>query len=54
MRKLKFTVTIIGDKAIGKLESLGRHKGEYISGLIEADIRLEQIENRLKELEGKK
>jgi hypothetical protein len=54
MRKLKFTVTIIGDKAIDKLESLGRKKGEYISRLIEADIRLEDLERRLKELERSK
>jgi hypothetical protein len=49
----QFTIVIKSEKAVAKLESLGRHKGEYISKLIEADIRLEDIERRLKELEKK-
>ena len=47
----EFTVTIHSAAVIKKLVSLDRKKGEYISKLIEADIRLEQIEARLKELE---
>jgi hypothetical protein len=49
----QFTVEIKSDKAIEKLRSLGRHKGEYISRLIEQDIKLEDIEKRLERLEGK-
>jgi signal-transduction protein with cAMP-binding, CBS, and nucleotidyltransferase domain len=53
MQPQVFTITIRSEKAIKKLESLGRKKGEYISRLIETDIRLEEIEKRLKELERK-
>ena len=49
----QFTIVIKSEAATKKLDSLGRHKGEYISKLIEADIRLEDIERRLKELEKK-
>lgn len=51
MKKLKFTITIIGENAINKLESLGRKKGEYVSALIDKDIKFEQLEKRVKELE---
>lgn len=50
---MKFNITIKNEAVIKKLDSLGRKKGEYISKLIEADIRLEQLEQRVKELERK-
>lgn len=53
MQPQVFTITIRSEKSIKKLESLGRKKGEYIGRLIEADIRLEELEKRVKELEGK-
>lgn len=49
----QFTVEIKSIKAIEKLKSLGRRKGEYISKLIEDDIRIEELEKRVKELEEK-
>ncbi|MDD5065016.1 MAG: hypothetical protein PHQ35_09715 [Phycisphaerae bacterium] len=49
----QFTVEIKSISAINKLKSLGRHKGEYIAKLIEGDIRFEQLERRVKELEVK-
>jgi len=50
----EFTITIHSEAVIKKLESLKRKKGEYISKLVEENIRLENIERRLKELEGGK
>lgn len=54
MDKQTFTVKIIGKNAIEKLESLGRKKGEYLTRLIEQDIRFENIERRIEQLEKKK
>ena len=48
---MKFTVTIHNNKAINKLKSLGRKKGKYISELIEKDIKVEELENRIEKLE---
>lgn len=53
METQKFTLSIQGKLAIQKLESLGRKKGEYVSELINNDIRIEELERRVKELEGK-
>jgi len=47
----QFTVEIKSIKAIKKLKSLGRKKGEYISSLIENDIRLEELEKRVERIE---
>lgn len=52
MDKQTFTIQVIGGKAINKLKSLGRKKGEYVTKLIEQDIRLESIEKRLEILEN--
>lgn len=49
--KMKFTLSINSDAAIKKLESLGRKKGEYVTKLIERDIRIEELERKVKELE---
>lgn len=46
----EFTVTIHNEAVIKKLVAKGRKKGEYISKLIEADIRLEQLERRVNEI----
>jgi len=50
----QYTIIIASEVARKKLDSLGRHKGEYISKLIEEAIWKENIEARIKELEGKK
>jgi hypothetical protein len=49
-----FTITIHNKAVIDKLISLDKKKGKYISRLIEADIRLGELERRVKELEEKK
>lgn len=49
-----FTITIHSKAVIDKLISLDKKKGAYISRLIEADIKYEDLERRVKELEGKK
>lgn len=49
-----FTITIHNESVIKKLEAMGRKKGEYISRVIEEDIKFEELEKRIKELEGKK
>lgn len=46
-----FTITIHNKAVIDKLISLDKKKGKYISRLIEQDIRLEELEKRLRELE---
>jgi hypothetical protein len=48
-----FTITIHNKAVIDKLISLDKKKGKYISRLIEADIRLEELEKRIERLEGK-
>jgi hypothetical protein len=53
MEQRQFTIIIKGETAIRKLDSLGRKKGEYITRLIEADIKFEELEKRVKELEKK-
>ena len=51
---MRFNILINSEKAIAKLNTLGRKKGKYIESLIEKDIRLEEIEKRLNKLEGGK
>jgi hypothetical protein len=53
MEKQTFTLLITSESAIQKLESLGRKKGEYVTRLIEADIRLEQLEREVKALKDR-
>ena len=53
MKKQTFTLQIMGEGNINKLESMGRKKGEYVSILIERDIKVDGIERRLKEAEEK-
>ena len=48
-----FTITIHNEAVIKKLESLDKKKGKYISKLIEHEIRLEEMERRLTEIEIK-
>ncbi|MFA5305967.1 MAG: hypothetical protein WC365_00820 [Candidatus Babeliales bacterium] len=49
-----FTITIHNKAVINKLVSLDKKKGAYISRLVEQDIRLGELERRVKELEGGK
>lgn len=51
---MKFTITIHKQTVIDKLESLKNKKGEYVSGLIEKDIEIEELRKRIEKLEGKK
>lgn len=53
MEQKQYTVIIKGEAAIRKLETLGRRKGEYISSLIEKDVRIEELEKRIERLERK-
>jgi len=50
---MKFTITIHNKSATDKLESLGRKKGEYVSKLIEENIKYEELQKRIEKLEGK-
>jgi len=51
--KKKMAITLISEKVIEKLESLDRKKGEYISNLVLKDLREQEIERRLSEVEEK-
>jgi len=51
---MKFTITIHNKSAITKLESMKNKKGEYVSRLIEENIKYEELQKRIEKLEGKK
>lgn len=50
---MRYTLSINNEKAIAKLNTLGRKKGKYIEKLILNDIRFDLLESEVKGIKDK-